>query len=267
MTLAERLYRWNGWYVDLPTEWRFQIVLWPLVALGAINMALTIAIGFPFGLLVLLGILFYAAVRVPAVLGWIVPTVELRSGEAAERRLEIPGTDWLVDLNRRYDAMPELRRLWVFPVILLVAGTVNMLLTIWAGFPFGLLFLLALVFLVALRAPYAGGLLRSPPSLEPLAPGVEYKSAIASGSFTTISSEPHSLEREIPETPSMEPTNVHVLRDEMARPSAPADEASPANNGDRTPGSSSLTSSPHIPEESDELRGANDQVTPPHNKA
>ena len=64
MTFGERFHRWNLWYDELPQEWRFQFVLWPLIALGAINILLTVSSRFPFGLLLLLGIIFVVAVRV-----------------------------------------------------------------------------------------------------------------------------------------------------------------------------------------------------------
>ncbi|HQT79538.1 MAG TPA: hypothetical protein PLD10_21040 [Rhodopila sp.] len=159
MTYAERIVRWNRWYDDAPPDWRFSIVLWPLLALGAINMWLTIGFGFPFALLVILGILFVLAIRVPHVLGWVRP-----AGETAPPRFQIEGGGWLRDLNHRYDAMPEARRVWIFPAILLIAGGINMALTIANGFPFGILFLLVLLVLVAIRAPYAAGWF-APPSL------------------------------------------------------------------------------------------------------
>jgi hypothetical protein len=81
MTMAERLYGWNCWYDRLPSEWRFQIVLWPLLAVGAINMAISIALWFPFGLLVLIAISFFTEVRVPYFLGWIVPGVRADTGQ------------------------------------------------------------------------------------------------------------------------------------------------------------------------------------------
>jgi hypothetical protein len=92
--------------------------------------------------------------------------------------------------------MPELRRFWVFPVILLVAGTLNMLLTIWAGFPFGLIFLLAIFALVAMRAPYAAGLLKSPPSGS--AVGVPYNREFALARPQRTPAEPNSVESAMP---------------------------------------------------------------------
>ncbi len=65
MTYADRLQRWNRWYDETPDDWRFHLVVWGLVAVGTINMFLTIAVGFPFALLLVLAILAIAAVRYP----------------------------------------------------------------------------------------------------------------------------------------------------------------------------------------------------------
>ncbi len=163
MTFSQRSYQWNVWYDSLPREWRFQLILWPLIVLGTINMLLTVSTHFPFGLLLLMGVLFVAAVRVPYKIcaarfgtdGVLPSTVPDRAP------IQISGMEWAVDWNRRYDALPELRRLYVFPAILVVAGLINMLLTISSGFPFGLIFLLAIVAVVAIRVPYVRGWLKS----------------------------------------------------------------------------------------------------------
>lgn len=161
---AEQLVQWNQWYDRAPPDWRFQVVLWPLLALGAINLLLTVWVGFPFALLVVLGIAFVAAVRVPYVLGWVVPGGGTVVEGSAPAMFQIEGANWIVDLNRRYDALPEIQRFLVFPAILLIAGAINMMLTISRGFPFGLLFLLALLILVGIRAPYAAGWFRTSPT-------------------------------------------------------------------------------------------------------
>jgi len=161
MTLAERLVLWNLWYDNVSEEWRFQFVVWSLLILGAINMVLTISVGFPFALLVVLGIIVIAAIRLPYFLGW----VNHHQTEQTDPRFEIAGAGWLIDLNHRYEAMPESRRFWVYPAILLIAGAINMMLTIGYGFPFGLLFLLALLALVFVRAPFTAGWLRQQPSV------------------------------------------------------------------------------------------------------
>jgi hypothetical protein len=162
MTQDGNLNRWNRWYDSLPQEWRFHFVLWPLLILGALNMLLSVGGHFPFGLLLLLGILAVAAIRVPYVLERLrleaVPEAG-SPGAGADERFLIEA-DWINDLNERYEAMPESRQIWVPTVILLVAGALNMLLTIYHGFPFGLLFLLALLAIVAVRGPYSAGWVR-----------------------------------------------------------------------------------------------------------
>ena len=63
MSVAERVAMWNCWYDAVPGEWRFQATLiWSLLVLGTINMALTVAVRFPFALLVLLGIIVITAI-------------------------------------------------------------------------------------------------------------------------------------------------------------------------------------------------------------
>ncbi len=60
----------NRWYESFPELWRFQLIVWALVVVGALNMALTIGGRFPFGFLVLLAVIVIAAIRVPHVMGW-----------------------------------------------------------------------------------------------------------------------------------------------------------------------------------------------------
>jgi hypothetical protein len=181
MTVAERLHGWNQWYDGLPQEWRFQLILWPLIVLGVINMLLSLSVGFSFGLLVLLGMLFVAAVRVPYILGWVTPDHALPSGEPGAPRLAIggAGADWIAGLNERYDAVPERSRFFIFPAILLIAGAVNMELTINQAWPFGLLFLIVLLAIVVVRAPYVHGMLRAPSAAGDPAPALQYNARIA----------------------------------------------------------------------------------------
>ena len=159
MTYAERSHRWNQWYDGLPERWRFQVLLWPLLLIGTLNMMLTIASGFPFGLLLILAIMFLAFVRIP----YKTRLLAEPSEASPERTVRLGRIDWMWELNTRYDAMPEWRRFWVVPTILLVAGALNMALTLGGGFPFGLLFLLALLVVVGLRAPYVWGWLTPVP--------------------------------------------------------------------------------------------------------
>jgi len=160
MTNADRLIRWNTWYDQAPEQWRTHIVLWPLLLLGFINMQLSIAGGFPFGLLVLLGLLAIAAVRLPYSKGWIKPA----AGDGKGARIEVGRIDWVHDLNTSYDALPPERRFWVVPAILIVVGAINMKLTVARGYPFGLLFLIALLAIILIRAPYVAGLITPPPA-------------------------------------------------------------------------------------------------------
>jgi len=247
MTVAERLYRWNHWYDGLPQEWRFQFILWPLIALGACNMLLSLSIRFPFGLLVLIGVLCVAAVRVPYALGWITPAEALPTGEPGTRKLEIggAGADWLVGLNRRYEAMPDERRFWVFPAILVIAGAINMQLTINKGYPFGLIFLIVLLAVIVMRAPYAHGLLRSPSSGGTPAPALEYNARITDAR-PPAPANAHSGETTASTMPAP-PVVQHEVRTvdphENLLPSADPDPASQPNRDHAT----SASLSPAIP--------------------
>jgi hypothetical protein len=63
------------------------------------------------------------------------------------------------DLNRWYEALPEPRRVLVYPAVLLAAGAINMH---WTGSPFGMVFLLTLLVLFALRRSYIAGWFKEP---------------------------------------------------------------------------------------------------------
>ena len=158
MSFTDRSRRWNEWYDALPDTWRFQVVLWPLLLIGTINMILTIRSGFPFGLLVILAILVLAFVRLPY-------NAKRGDGPVTRRpeRVEpLAHVGWAWRLNRWYDGLPEWRRFWIMPAVLVVAGGLNMALTLGGHFPFALLFLLALLAMVAIRAPYVWGWLAPP---------------------------------------------------------------------------------------------------------
>jgi hypothetical protein len=159
MTYAERLYSWNRRYDELPQEYRFHFVFWFVIAVAALNMALTIADGFPFGLLVLLAVAWIASIRVPYVLGWVKPdhVHDEAAGHTATAHMEIRPPAWVYELNHWYDAVPEFERPFYLLGALALAGTVNMALTIAYAFPFGLLFLLAFLAVLAIRAPFVAG--------------------------------------------------------------------------------------------------------------
>ncbi|HZF74967.1 MAG TPA: hypothetical protein VE033_03900 [Acetobacteraceae bacterium] len=170
MTTAERLHGWNAAYERIPETQRFWVLVWGLIAIGAINMWLTIAIGFPFALLLVFALLAAAAIRLPRTLGWL---SEPQAGSAPRMEIHAP---WIVDLNQRYEALPELRRPFVPLAILVVAGAINMWLTAAFGFPFAFLFLLAVLALIIIRLPWVNGWVKpdagmSNPALSSSAPG------------------------------------------------------------------------------------------------
>jgi hypothetical protein len=190
MKNTEWLVRWNDWYDRAPADWRFLMVLSPLLALGAINLLLTISSGFPFALLLLLGILFVAAIRIPYSRGWIVSADHKPVATPDATPFQIDPGRWVIDLNHRYEALPEAQKFWVYPAILLVAGLINMMLTIGTGFSFGLLVLVVLLALVAIRAPYVAGLFRSAETTGPGAGPVSlYPSAVEHAPAQTLASE------------------------------------------------------------------------------
>ena len=160
MTYADRLNRWNRWYDSTPEDWHAHIALWPLAFLGFINMQLSIASGFPFGVLVALGLLVIAGIRLPYTRGWIRPGPDPARDEGA--RIVFGRADWIYDLNQRYEAMPEDRRFFVIPSILIVAGALNLWLTFAHGWVFGGLFLLALLAVIGVRAPFVWGVVAPP---------------------------------------------------------------------------------------------------------
>jgi hypothetical protein len=160
--------RWNRFYDEAPEELRFPMLVWGLVAVGGLNMLLTIWFGFPFGLLLVAAIAAMAYIRVA-------PRLNLPSLAAGP--VEMPR--WSTDatygeppflasmagsfpgLNTALDAMPEIQRLGIYLGVLALAGIINMLLTINAGFPFGLLFLVAFLGLALIRGPWVRARVRA----------------------------------------------------------------------------------------------------------
>src|SRR3712207_2415258 len=129
MAYADRLHHWDLWYDRVPEQWRFHLVVWALVVVGALNMLLTIAVRFPFGLLLVLAIAAIAAVRVPYALGWVKTEGEASAAEGGAR-LEIAAPSWVLKVNRWYDGLPEHIRPLVLLAALAIPGAVNMALTI-----------------------------------------------------------------------------------------------------------------------------------------
>ncbi len=163
-----QLRRWNRWYDELPELLRFPVVLGLLVIVGAINLALTIATRFPFGLLVLLAIAVLAAIRLPYLIG---PDNPARSdwGEPEPAAPEPSHGGLMSRANHWYESFPELWRFQLIVWALVLVGAVNLALTIAVRLPFGLLVLIAVVLIAAIRLPYLRGRVRAAPAVQPAA--------------------------------------------------------------------------------------------------
>jgi hypothetical protein len=159
-TYRDRVLEFNAWYESLPEMWRFQVIVWGLVVLGAINMVLTIWARFPFAMLVVAGIMIFAALRVPYIVGWIRPAAGTPARPPAKIELSGDGWDWARRVNVWYDNESENNQRIVVILVLLVSGLLNMWMTIESRFPFGLLFLLVCLGMIAIRVPYRMGWLK-----------------------------------------------------------------------------------------------------------
>jgi hypothetical protein len=151
--------RWNRLYDEAPPHLRFQALVWGLVAVGALNMLLTIWFNFPFGLLLVAAMAAMAWIRVAPQLN-LVPKGSDAPGSswtAAPATREAPPPEMpmtFASLNQWLDGLPEFQRLGIYIAVLTVVGAINMLLTIHGEFPFGLLFLLAFALLAWIRGPW-----------------------------------------------------------------------------------------------------------------
>jgi hypothetical protein len=152
--------RWNRLYEGVPEHLRFWLVVWILIGVGAINMMLTIWLGFPFGLLVVIAIAAMAYIR-------FAPQLNLPEQPAPQLLQSQPGmaeddettvlSGWknaFPTFNGWMDNIGELPRLGVHLGVLVVAGIINMLLSINSEFPFGILVLIALLALALIRGPW-----------------------------------------------------------------------------------------------------------------
>jgi hypothetical protein len=124
-TNADRVQRWNLWYERTPELWRFQLIVWTLVIVGAVNMLLTIAVGFPFALLVGIAILLIAAVRVPYALGWVKTEGQDDAAAGSGARFEMEMPSWVIRANRWYDGLNEMQRPLVLLALLAIPGALN----------------------------------------------------------------------------------------------------------------------------------------------
>ena len=162
------LRNWNRRYDELPELWRFPGVLGLLVIVGAINLALTIGSKFPFGLLVLIAVVVLAAIRIPYLLS------PHKSAQADWGAFQPPAPTpasggWANRVNDWYESFPELWRFQLIVWTLVVLGALNMALTITGRFPFGLLVLLAIIVIAAIRLPRAMGWRRAAPARQRIA--------------------------------------------------------------------------------------------------
>jgi hypothetical protein len=135
MTNADRLQRWNQMYDQTPERWRFQLAVWALVAIGVVNMLLTVAVGFPFALLVGLAIVAMAVVRVPYALGWLRADGGTAGGGGGAARMEITAPAWVLRANRWYDGLDETQAPVRVLAALAIPGAITMLLTFATGLP------------------------------------------------------------------------------------------------------------------------------------
>ncbi len=109
MNAVDRMVSWNRWYDRLPPEWRFHLVLWPFIILGAINLMLTVSIRLPFGLLLILGFFAVGVVRAAYLQGRYRPSPALATASEGGASYRLPS--WVIAANRRYDALAETQRI------------------------------------------------------------------------------------------------------------------------------------------------------------
>ena len=139
MNGMDQLYRWNAWFDAQTPRYRFDLAIWLVVALGLLNLLLTMAFGMAFGLLLLLGLVLANLARLPYALG------ELPTPAAAR---DPAGTVWLHAWHRRITQAPD--TVVSLPILgLALAATFGMgslaALSAKAGPAFGILFILTVV--------------------------------------------------------------------------------------------------------------------------
>ena len=227
----DQLRHWNKWYDGLPELWRFPFAVAALVLVGAINMALTIASGFPFGLLVLIAIAVLGAIRIPYLLS--------ANDHAPEHPSQtdqptIPAhADMLHHWNHWYDSFPELWRFQIVVWTLVLVGALNMALTIGGGFPFGLLVLLAVIAICAVRLPYVMGWGFGRASTNPAAADGALAAPEPAPALVTAPLE--RLEPPQAETVTLHPANKATEPEAPERPGRDHDDVPPAARGQFSP--------------------------------
>jgi hypothetical protein len=195
--------------------------------LGTINMALTVSRGFPFGLLVAIALVVLLVIRWPYVRTAWEPASAAPPVEPVAPKISVDSFPWVYDVNLWYDGLAETRRSFVMMAVLVIAGGINMLLTIHSGFPFGLLFLLVLLAVLLIRAPYVAGWLEQPTPFQPapsqpaIAPAaapeqIAHETAMAPVAMHSLAAEPAPIAAEPAEPPPA------IAAEPMPEPDRPA---------------------------------------------
>jgi len=129
--------------------------------------------------------------------------------------------DRLTDLNRWYEGLPDDRRIFVYPGVLLAAALVN---ARWTGSPFGWVFFAALAALVVIRRSYVSGYLKS----EALADGPAAKAASAPRAFVPPPAPVQPVAKPAPAPAPVAPPVVAQPAAAPAPQAAPPPPAAPA---------------------------------------
>lgn len=139
MNGMDQLYRWNAWFDAQTPKVRFDLAVWAVVALGLLNLLLTLAFGMAFGLLLLLGLILANLVRLPYALGEL-PAPAAAGDPAGTARLQA----WHGRIAETRDAVVSLPILGIALAAVLGMGSLAAL-SAKAGPAFGILFLLTAV--------------------------------------------------------------------------------------------------------------------------
>jgi hypothetical protein len=134
-------------------------------------------------------------------------------GRETTQELDMTLADRLIDLNRWYEGLPEGRRIFVYPAVLVAAGFVNTRLT---GAPIGFVSLSALAALIVIRRSYVSGWLASHAPIGGAVSDTPYRPV--SEAVT-----PESVQRvaaDVPKAESVVPVTIAAER-EVAEPAAP----------------------------------------------
>ena len=127
--------------------------------------------------------------------------------------------DRLIDLNRWYEGLPDGRRVFVYPAVLVAAGFVNTRLT---GAPIGWVSLSALVALIVVRRSYVSGWLASQVPIGGAVPGTRYH-GVGETVTPVAAAKPVSVQRVVADVPKADPVVpvAIVAERKVAGPAAP----------------------------------------------